>query len=340
MGVTQAQLAKITGISQGTVSRCFSEPHMVKEATLERVLNTAGQLGYKVNSAAQGMRKGRFGTIGLLNDEARYRTALPRDLLGAMYATCTDRQQRMSFAQLPDVSFEEPDVAPTILRDLCVDGIIVNYHGLLPPRLERYLVNTGLPAVWLNSLRDYDCVRPDDLQAGRLATETLLQAGHQVIAFADLEYNRETPFGRHHCRMQRFNGYRDAMEHAGYRSHFLSRKAPNSTFAEKRNYALQVLQQTPEISAVVASGLRDASFFSWAAMHLDTDFPRRLSIISFDEGSQLCGYELSYVTPCWDTIGAKVITMLMEKIEGPDLDLPTINVPCIFHAGETIDSKR
>src|SRR4051794_38416822 len=67
MAVTVKDVAEYTGLSVPTVVQVLgSRAHLFRPETRERVLKAAEKLGYRPNSSAKAMRKGRFGAIGLL----------------------------------------------------------------------------------------------------------------------------------------------------------------------------------------------------------------------------------------------------------------------------------
>ncbi|MFL5863788.1 MAG: LacI family DNA-binding transcriptional regulator, partial [Solirubrobacteraceae bacterium] len=66
MPVSIHDVAQRSGVSVATVSRSFTAPQTVREATRSRVLEAAGQLGYRPNRAAQGLITGRTGNIGVI----------------------------------------------------------------------------------------------------------------------------------------------------------------------------------------------------------------------------------------------------------------------------------
>ena len=64
--VTLADLAEASGVSKATVSLVMRESPQVAEATRERVLRAAADLGYVYNRAAAALRSKTTGTVGLI----------------------------------------------------------------------------------------------------------------------------------------------------------------------------------------------------------------------------------------------------------------------------------
>ncbi len=63
--VTIYDIARAAGVSVGTVNRALSGKNRIRPETKQLVLDTAEQLGYKANSAAQGLRRAPM-TIGAI----------------------------------------------------------------------------------------------------------------------------------------------------------------------------------------------------------------------------------------------------------------------------------
>lgn len=64
--VTSIDVAKLAGVSQSTVSRAFSEQAKLSDATKQRVLDAAHQLGYRPNAIARSLVSNRTNIIGLI----------------------------------------------------------------------------------------------------------------------------------------------------------------------------------------------------------------------------------------------------------------------------------
>ncbi len=66
---TLASVAAQANVSKITASRAFSQPEKVHPETLQRIRDTAEQLGYVVNAAARNLRAKASKTIGIVNPD-------------------------------------------------------------------------------------------------------------------------------------------------------------------------------------------------------------------------------------------------------------------------------
>ncbi|MFK7805164.1 MAG: LacI family DNA-binding transcriptional regulator [Anaerolineae bacterium] len=69
---TIKDVADLAGVSKSTASYAFNKPHLVKAATLNRILTAAKKLDYQPNVFAQGLAGGKTQMIGLLVPDIRY----------------------------------------------------------------------------------------------------------------------------------------------------------------------------------------------------------------------------------------------------------------------------
>lgn len=63
---TISQVSRAAGVSRSTVSRAFSRPELLSEATVKRVIEAAGALGYVPNHTARALSTGRYANVALI----------------------------------------------------------------------------------------------------------------------------------------------------------------------------------------------------------------------------------------------------------------------------------
>ena len=64
---TVKDVARVAGVSPGTVSNALSGKRRVDSQTQARITEAIEQLGYVPNLAARGMRTGRAGTVAIFS---------------------------------------------------------------------------------------------------------------------------------------------------------------------------------------------------------------------------------------------------------------------------------
>ena len=209
---TIATIAAHMGVSRATVTHVLNGKAVemrIRPETQRRVLEVARELGYRANTSARAIRAGRFGNIALVQSQlGQY---LPNELLHGLTQAIADKDLHLVLTQVPDAVIEEETYLPHTMRDLSVDGVLINRHvGPTLPYLER-IRRLRIPAAFLNVKQEFDCVYPDDLAGGRMAAELLLRLGHERIAYVDTE----EPENKHYSKEDRRSGYEQAMLSAG-----------------------------------------------------------------------------------------------------------------------------
>ncbi|MFD5703654.1 LacI family DNA-binding transcriptional regulator [Streptomyces lasiicapitis] len=143
--VTIGDVARAADASVTTVSRVLNEVTTVDAALAHRVRQAIADLGYRPSAAAQGLARGRSGTLGVLVPDL----ANPHfsDLVKAFSATVRDSGARVLVMD----SDEDPDVERDLAEDLIryADGLL-----LCAPRMPRAdlaaLASRGVPLLVAN----------------------------------------------------------------------------------------------------------------------------------------------------------------------------------------------
>jgi LacI family transcriptional regulator len=212
MSVTLKEVAIQAGLSFQTVSKVLSgrQRHLFRPETAERVLRTAERLGYRPNTSARAMREGKRNCVALLLSTNEYRSHLPDRLLEGIHDALAERGLQLLVSRLPDEKLTEEGFVPRVLSEWSCDGLLVNYTDHIPPRMVELIREHTVPAVWINTKLDGACVRPDDEDAGYRATRSMIERGHEKVA-----YVQAVNWGAHYSTSDRLAGYERAMEEAG-----------------------------------------------------------------------------------------------------------------------------
>ncbi len=340
---TIATIAAHMGLSTATVTHVLNgraKEQRIKPETQERVLKVAHELGYRANAAARAIRAGRFGNIALI--QSLYGQYLPGELLRGLTEAIAARDIRFVLTQVPDIVIDDEAYLPDTMRELSADGVIINRHiGFSEPYLSR-IHRLGIPAVFLNVNQEFDCVHPDDRMGGSIATELLLQLGHERIAYIDTE----EPANRHYSKHDRCRGYEQAMWSAGKTPQiFLIPTAcslPEQPGIDPRVEATRLLlTQVNRPTAVVAYEIAEAMAVVHAAYLLGIRIPQDLSIILFHHRIDPRYFmPFQTVRNAMTEVGTEAVEMLLAKIAHPQTPLPTKVVPVKMLEGATCMPHR
>ncbi|WP_106815099.1 LacI family DNA-binding transcriptional regulator [Microbacterium timonense] len=175
-------VAQHAGVSISTVSNALNRPGTVSEHLVQRVRSAAEHLGYVPLQAAQQLRAGRSGLLGM----AVINIANPffADMVAGAEDAASAAGLRVLVGNSGDDIAKERDHLELFER-VQVEGALVSPFGPLEPWLQR-LRRRGIPVVLVDAVDDRGelaSVSFDDVAGGRLATEHLLACGRRRLAF-------------------------------------------------------------------------------------------------------------------------------------------------------------
>ncbi|MCT4333483.1 substrate-binding domain-containing protein [Paracoccus sp. YLB-12] len=178
---TIIDLAKAAGVSPTTISHAFSGRRKVDPETRERIVALAEQMGYRPNQAAQRLRSGRTGTIGLASSMP-FAVAAGPSRLGflmeiAASAAMTALGRNMALCLIP------PLAPGGNLDGLGFDGVIV-VEPARDDALIGYFESRHTPVVSIGKVPGRPDIPAIDLHSRRTACmllDHLWQAGSRRI---------------------------------------------------------------------------------------------------------------------------------------------------------------
>jgi LacI family transcriptional regulator len=206
---TLRDVARLAGVHPGTASRALNAEtrSLVKEDTLQRVLDAAESLAYLPNPIARGLRTSRSFTVGVVIPDINNPLFPP--IVRGIEDTLNPAGYTALLANTDNDSERERHALGT-LRARQVDGFITATARRDDDALEE-IIDLGLPISLVNR-RFVDHRLPvaaiDDRMGIRHAVEHLVGLGHRRIAF--LGGPRELSTGH-----ERHVGFLEAMAQAG-----------------------------------------------------------------------------------------------------------------------------
>ena len=336
MAVTLKRIAEHCGLSAQTVGYILNgKADLFRPETRDKVLAAASELGYRPNAAAKAMRSGRFGCAALVLSTQPGRSSLFPSFLAGVDDELAKTGMHLAHAPLADERLTDSGFVPKILSQVMADGLLINYNAAIPVELIEAIKRHRIPAVWINSQQPHNCVYPDDLGAGRQATEHLLSLGHQRIAYVDYSYGSARP-AAHYSAHDRLGGYEQAMRSAGLAPRVI--RAPQGLSGEQRLPAvLAWLKAADRPTAVVTYSPRDALPILHAATAvLRLRVPQDLSLVTIEDFvADQSGVALTTVIIPRYELGQVAVQMLLERIADPRRELAPRALPCRLVVGET-----
>lgn len=319
--VRLADVAKRAGVSQTAASFVLTGRREEMRISLEveaRVLEAARETGYRPNIISRSLRTGTTHTIGFISDTVAT-TRFAGDLIRGALEAARDRGHLLLIAETEGDSTLEQQLLETMV-DRRVDGIVL--ASMYTRRLAVPNVLRSGRAVLLNAVPTRPAplisVIPDELEAGRTAARTLLDAGYSkgiyLIGAGPRPTQRPKPMGAL-AALERLQGIKETLAAAGVRlggAVACQDWEPEAGYAAvqgliTRGSGVQALICFNDRLAVGAcNALRDAGLF----------VPEDVSVVSFDDDPIA-----SWVQPQLTTIalphyelGRRSIELLLDQV--------------------------
>ena len=189
-------VAKLAGVSVGTVSNVMNQPEIVASRTAERVRRAIDELGYVRNNAARQLRSGSSLSVGMVVLDVR--NPFFTDVARGAEDELVSRQRSLLLAN----SAEDPArelMHLAMFEEQRVDGLLIFPLGDILARLEQMRAR-GIAVVLVDRLaasKHFTSVAVDDVHGGRLAIEHLLSLDRHRVAFVGGPQGIEQVRNRH-----------------------------------------------------------------------------------------------------------------------------------------------
>lgn len=185
---TITDLARLAGVSAGTVSRALANNSLVNDRTRERIQALAREHGFQPNQMASRLRRQKTGVIGVAIPLGHDRSQQISDtffmtLLGHLADELTGKGYDLMLRRvIPD---RDEDWLDRFIGSGMIDGVLVIGQSDQFERIEDVADGYRPMVVWGNRQEGqrHCVVGTDNRLGGKLAAERLIAAGATGIAF-------------------------------------------------------------------------------------------------------------------------------------------------------------
>lgn len=310
MRVTQQDIARISEVSQATVSRVLAGDERVDGVIRDRVLAVMTTHNYRPDVRARSLRQRKTHLIGLvlkrevgsLQDDPFFAMLIAEvvdALAGTPWHLCLD---------IAADTAKQHSIYDELLRTRRVDGLILVESEASDERILR-LQEDRFPFVLVGNateMPELHAIDNDNFKAAEMATQHLKDQGYRKIAFLagpqNLTVTRDREAGYRNVVDQPLVIYSDFGAHA-------ARDAADELLALHRPDAIVAMDDTMAIGAIQAARNRKLSI------------PNDLGVVGFND-TPLCDHVEGGLTSVNLQIGNMVqwaIRRLVEVIEDGDV---------------------
>jgi DNA-binding LacI/PurR family transcriptional regulator len=305
-------VARLAGVSHQTVSRVINGSPRLRPETRQRVERAIEQLGYRPNTAARALVKGRSGIVGVIGVGSTYFG--PASIQRSIETAARARGLFASTVSLTSLTRELLDNSVEHLRRQGVEGIIIvaGQDDALEIARSR---TVGVPIVLVEGdlTRARRTVGVDQVTGARLAVRHLLELGHREIV------HLAGPADWAEARA-RLDGWRAEMTDAGLRP---AEPVHGSWSAAFGHEAGGRLAADPRITAVFTANDQIAIGLLLALHDAGRRVPDDVSVVGFDDQPEAAYLvpPLTTVRQDFEQVGVRAVAAITAAIAAPDTEV-------------------
>ncbi len=315
MPATIVDIKEKTGLSLATISKYLNGGNVLPENKV-KIEAAIKELHYEVNEIARGLVTNRTRTIGVIvySIESLFNGTLLRYI--------GERLRQSGYGMLICASENDEAIEASNVKFLMskkVDGIIV----IPVARTSEFLKpaeRAGIPIVLMDrQLEDteFDCVKINNRMAAFKAVNTLIANNHNRIAVISSDESVYTGY-------ERYRGYCDAMEQAGYKipKEYVKTGSHAIEYGYESMHELLALKNRP--TAVFMSNYEITLGAVMAVNEVSIRCPEDISMLGFDDLilSHVVKPRMNMVVQPMKEMSEKAVEMLLKRINSTEQELP------------------
>ena len=308
---TSYDVARIAGVSQSAVSRCFQPGASASAKMRAKVMRVALELGYTPNAIARSLITRRSNLIAVLISNLT--SLYYPEVLSELSAQAIVHGERILLFALPSERNLDETLEQVLQHQ--VDGVIAAVR-LSAQQLEA-IERRGIPVVFFNRyLRDrpVNAVYCDQVDGARLLVTRLYQAGHR--RFGIIAGPKDSVVGE-----ERLRATLEKLHEFGVRDIPVVRGGYDYESGLKGLHELTKLGRRPPQAVVCANDVMAIGCMDAARFELNLSVPEKLSVVGFDGvgPSTWSSYRLTTIRQPVRLMAEAALTLLMDRVENPSL---------------------
>lgn len=309
--VTLDDVATTAGVSRAAASLALRGKPGVAEGTRQRILDVAGELGYRIRALPTSSVSGGIGLLVKSKPvDVGSTNAFYAPVIAGISRACADLELDLRLDGLAVDERFDPIEVPRMIQATDIDGLII-LGAYLSARTADLL--GGQPLVLVDGYAEdpaaFPSVLSDNVGGAAQATRHLIGLGHSRIAMVG---STPTSFP---SILGRRKGYTEAMTAAGLEPRYVD--AAHDEGEQCQRGVSELLARDPGVTALVASN----DFVALTLLgELRDQVPGRLSLVGFDdiEAAGMVRPQLTTVAIDKQAMGRLAVSLLRHRIANPD----------------------
>jgi LacI family transcriptional regulator len=307
-------VAKLAGVSLGTVSNVLNYPERVREVTVKKVHRAIEQLGFVRNDAARQLKAGKSKALGLIVLDAA------NPFFSDLASGAEDAAASRGYSMLVGNSAHEIGREANYLKmfsEQRLSGVLISPVDDASENI-RQVRALGTQAVLVDRKADpaLCCsVSVDDVAGGRLAVSHLIEIGRKRIAFVGGPIDIQQV-------ADRLAGAKEATRQSKGAATLKTYRAKAQDVLSGREVGLAILREPKEQrpdAVFAANDLLAVGLLQAFAMKNQVAVPADIALIGYDDISfaQATVVPLSSIKQPASLLGETALEMLVDEVENP-----------------------
>lgn len=329
--LTLRDVSEASGVSEMTVSRVLRNRGDVSEATRQRVLEAARDLGYVPNKIAGALASQRVNLVGVIIPSLS-NLVFPEVLTGI-----SAELEETGLQPVVGVTNYAPEREEAVLYEMLSwrpSGVII--AGLEhTPAARAMLENAGVPIVEIMDV-DGDCVDScvgiSHKRAGLEMARTIVKAGYGRIGFLG------TKMPEDHRARKRMEGFEAGLAEAGLALEDREFYSGGSALLKGREMTQAMLKRSPELDFLYYSNdMIGAGGLLWC-LENGIDVPGRMGLAGFNGVDLLDGLpaKLATMDACRGEIGRRAAAIIAGQSHSGVIGGEVVELEPRIDLGDTI----
>ncbi len=314
--LTLRDVSEASGVSEMTVSRVLRNRSDVSQATREKVLQAAKQLGYVPNKIAGALASQRVNLVAVIIPSMS-NMVFPEVMTGI--SKVLENTELQPVVGITDYLPEKEEKVLYEMLSWRPSGVII--AGLEHSEASRAMLRAaGIPVV---EIMDTDGDPVDAVvgishrRAGKEIGEAILKAGYKRIGFMG------TKMPLDHRARKRFEGFTEALAKEGVEIEDRAFYSGGSALAKGREMTEAMLQRTPDLDFLYYSNDMIGAGGLLYLIEKGYDIPTQIGLAGFNGVELLQGLPMKLATmdACRSEIGRRAAEIIVARTEDPNVEI-------------------
>jgi len=309
--LTLRDVSEASGVSEMTVSRVLRNRGDVSDATRERVLKTAKQLGYVPNKIAGALASSRVNLVAVVIPSMS-NMVFPEVMTGI-----TQVLEETELQPVVGITGYLPEKEEKVLYEMLSwrpSGVII--AGIEHTDAARAMLRaSGIPVV---EIMDSDGTPVDSMvgishrRAGQKMAEAILKGGYQKIGFLGTKMSLD------HRARKRFEGFTETLAKNGVEIADKEFYSGGSALVKGREMTEELLSREPELDFLYYSNDLIGAGGLMYLLEQGVDIPGQIGLAGFNGLNLLRGFpkELATMDACRLETGRKAAQIIADRVAG------------------------